>query len=98
MAATKPLPIDPTRSRHYHAQRGIVLQPALARTCRFLRQEGLRIFYTRNVFEMHHANGVPCVRRWLAALRPETRALMRTMVFHAKCVVLIFRVGRMRQC
>ncbi|KAK5125855.1 hypothetical protein LTR85_012131 [Meristemomyces frigidus] len=44
----------------------LLLQPAITRVCRFLREEGLPMFYKKNVFYSHNnRHSFRAARRWL---------------------------------
>lgn len=48
-------------------QRDRLIQPAIARSCRLLREEGLFIFYTQNVFVVNNTH-IHVLARWLGCL------------------------------
>lgn len=84
LAVTRPSPIDITRARWANHQVQVVKQPAITRTCRVLRHEGLAFFYQNNTFEAHHWGGVACIRQWLLAIGKENLKSMGTFSFHAR--------------
>lgn len=85
LAVIKATPIQCGRESRLRDSAAIVRQPAIIRTCRLLRREGLPIFYAANDFEMVHSYNVPCPRAWLAAIGARALAGMRTLTMHSNC-------------
>ena len=63
------------------------MQPAITRTCRFIRDQTLSMFYRRNVFRARYCdlfNEQPLaeVVPWLRAIGPENREMLRHLYFY----------------
>ena len=87
LSVVVPRPIKPTFARQCEKQAKLVEQPAITRTCRLLRKEGLPLFYRLNVFEAYQRHGTACVRKWLVAIGHANRCFMKIFIFHAQADV-----------
>ena len=76
LSITRPYPIDPTWAAAKPKQALIVAQPAITRTCRLLRTEGLPLYYSLNTFESQHRRHVACTRDWMVAIGQANRKAM----------------------
>lgn len=90
-AVRRPNTIRIGRESKFSDQVARVRQPAVTRTCRLLRREGLPMFYANNKFEMVHSYDVPCPRRWLEVIGKERRRWMRELVIDSRCSVEFWR-------
>jgi hypothetical protein len=86
-AVSKYNPISVGRENKIEDQVARVRQPAIARTCRLLRQEALPMYYANNRFEMVHSYGVPCPRKWLDEIGEGWRKVMKEFVIESRCTV-----------
>ena len=61
-------------------------QPALTRTCRFIRANALPIFYKQNIFRASYCHpSIPVLNgpiRWLRMIGPQNRELLRHFYFY----------------
>jgi hypothetical protein len=80
----KPKTIDATLAPGLKSQEIILQQPAITRTCRYLRRESLRAFYRDNDFEAYHWSKHACVRQWLVAIGADNLRAMGRLTFHCK--------------
>ena len=89
--ATSPKAIDVTRAISLqnfepggYPERGRLIQPAITRTCRLLRAEGLTPFYSQNVFAIVPNAGFRAaeqLQRWLRCLTEQQKANI-TIIYH----------------
>ena len=66
-------------------QRHPPLQPAIARTCKAIRFEALRLFYGENVFRACYCSPkkmLPPVITWLKMIGPENREMLRNFYLY----------------
>ncbi|KAF7191977.1 hypothetical protein HII31_06622 [Pseudocercospora fuligena] len=64
--------------RPYRKRTWALVQPAITRTCRFLRTEGTKMFYQNNYFFSDSStDGIEGVMKWLKCLNDEHRAMVR---------------------
>ena len=76
---------------NYRRGTGLLMQPALTRTCRLLRVEGLKIFYSQNVFFTDSSSGdFQPLGRWLQCLsgaqRPKATIFCVIANGHFRCL------------
>lgn len=97
LSVIRPYPIDPTWARTTPEQSLVVAQPAITRTCRVLRKEGLLLYYSLNTFESQHLLRVACTRDWMIAIGETNRKAMKTFYFHCEFEPE-FWIGQFKQC
>lgn len=94
LSLTRPYSINVASARTNRKQTLLVAQPAVTRTCRRLRTEGLKLFYGLNIFEAQHLdlkkgacadlNRGACARHWLAAIGNANLRAMGFLYFHSE--------------
>lgn len=84
LAVLRPRTIDATLAPDIKHQEQILQQPAITRTCRYIRRESLWAFYRDNTFEAFHWAKHACVRQWLVAVGPDNLRAMNKLTFHCK--------------